>query len=81
MSQPLEFFNGCITLDPDVCNGHPTLRGKRITVQSILEYLSAGDSEADILAEFPELEPADIRACLMFASQLMNQRYDYVKVA
>lgn len=81
MPQTLEFLNGRITLNPDLCNGHPTIRGKRITVQSILEYLSAGDSESDILEEFPELEPADIRACLMFASRLMNQRYDYAKVA
>lgn len=81
MSQTLEFFNGRITVNPDVCNGHPTIRGKRITVQSILEYLSAGDREGDILGEFPELESADIRACLLFASQLMNQRYDYAKVA
>jgi uncharacterized protein (DUF433 family) len=81
MSQALQFFGGRITLDPDVCNGHPTVRGKRITVQSILEYLSAGDTEADILAEFPELEAEDIRACLGFASQLMNQRYDHARVA
>ena len=81
MSQDQQFLNGRITIDPDVCNGHPTIRGKRITVQSILEYLSAGDSEADILAEFPELEPADIRACLTFASQLMSQRYEWIKVA
>jgi uncharacterized protein (DUF433 family) len=68
-------------LHPDICNGHPTIRGKRITVQSILEYLSAGDAEEDILQQFPELEPEDIRACLQFASQLMNQRYELLKVA
>lgn len=69
MAQPLEFLQGRITVDPDICNGHPTIRGQRITAQSILEYLSAGDSEADILREFPHLEAADIRACLQFASQ------------
>ena len=50
-------------------------------MQSILEYLSAGDSEADILTEYPSLESADIRACLAFAGQLMAQRYDILKVA
>jgi len=75
--QNLEFFNGRIAQNPDLCNGHPTIRSKRITVQSIL----AGDSESDILGEFPELESADIWACLMFASQLMNQRYDYANLA
>lgn len=64
------FFQGRIVIDPDVCNGRPTIRGKRITVQSILEYLGAGDSEAEILAEYPMLEAEDIRACLEFARQL-----------
>jgi len=81
MSQRAEFMNGRIVIDPSVCNGCPTIRGKRITVQTILEYLGAGDKEEDILAEYPMLEPADIRACLMFAGQLMTQRYDLVKVA
>lgn len=81
MTPAQQFFDGRITIDPDMCNGRPTIRGKRITVQSVLEYLSAGDSEADILAAFPELEAADIRACLLFASQLMKQRYDVVRVA
>lgn len=81
MNKPVEFLNGRIVLNSEVCNGRPTIRGKRITVQTILEYLGAGDSEADILAEYPTLEPEDIRACLMFAGQLLNQRYDLVKVA
>ena len=81
MSPTVEFLNGRIVIDPAVCNGRPTLRGKRITVQTILEYLGAGDTESEILAEYPTLESADIRACLMFAGQLMNQRYELVKVA
>jgi uncharacterized protein (DUF433 family) len=81
MMEKSMFFDGRIIIDADVCNGRPTIRGQRITVQSILEYLSAGDSEADILAEYPSLESADIRACLAFAGQLMAQRYDILKVA
>jgi uncharacterized protein (DUF433 family) len=81
MTASLEFIEGRITLHPDICNGLPTIRGKRITVQAILEYLGAGDAEEDILEQFPELEPEDIRACLQFASQLMNQRYELLKVA
>lgn len=79
--ETISFFNGRIVIDPDICNGHPTIRGKRITAQSIIGYLSAGDSPADILAEYPFLEAEDIRACLLFASQLMAQRYDILKVA
>lgn len=75
------FFDGRITLDPDICNGKPTLRGKRITVQTILGYLSEGDSESEILQQYPSLEAEDIRACLRFASNVMGQRYDLAMVA
>jgi uncharacterized protein (DUF433 family) len=81
MSKSIELFAGRITIDPEVCNGRPTIRGKRIAVQTVLEYLGAGDSQAEILAEYPMLEPGDIRACLKFAGRLMDQRYDLVKVA
>ncbi|HQV24069.1 MAG: DUF433 domain-containing protein [Moraxellaceae bacterium] len=77
----LSFFEGRIIIDPDVCNGHPIIRGKRITVQSIIEYLGAGDSQEQILAEYPFLEAEDIRACLQFASLLMSKRYDVLRVA
>lgn len=75
------FADGRIRVAPDVCNGRPTIRGTRIAVESILEYLGAGDSEADVLLAFPGLEVADIRACLRFAGRLMHQRYDLAKVA
>ncbi|PIV91652.1 MAG: hypothetical protein COZ20_02175 [Gallionellales bacterium CG_4_10_14_3_um_filter_54_96] len=70
-----------MTLDPDICNGKPTLRGKRIAVQTILGFLSEGDSEAEILEQYPSLEAEDIRACLRFATQIMGQRYDLAMVA
>jgi len=78
---PLSFLDGRIVIDPDVCNGKPTIRGKRITAQTILEFLSAGDSEEEILSQYPGLEPEDIKACLRFAAQLMDRRYDVEKVA
>ncbi len=49
------FINGRITIDPDLCNGKPTLKGKRITVQTILEFLSAGETETEILKQYPSL--------------------------
>ena len=64
------YFDGRITLDPDVCNGKPTLRGKRIAVQTILGFLSEGDSEAEILEQYPSMEAEDIRACLRFATHV-----------
>jgi len=42
-------------IDPNICNGRPTIKGTRITVQTVLEFLGAGDSIDDILAEYPSL--------------------------
>jgi uncharacterized protein (DUF433 family) len=57
-----------ITQDPALCNGKPTLRGKRITVETVLEFLRAGESREEILRQYPSLEDADIDACLAFAT-------------
>jgi uncharacterized protein (DUF433 family) len=64
-----------ITIDSEVCNGRPTIRGKRITVQTILEFLGAGESREEILRQFPSLEAEDIDACLAFAAKLMGHNY------
>jgi len=79
--EKLSYFNGNITIDPDICNGKPTIRGQRITVQTILEFLSAGDSKEDILAQYPTLTEDDIQTCLAFASKLMGQKYSLQKIA
>ena len=57
-----------ITIDEKICNGKPTIRGKRITVQTILEFLSAGESVEEVLNQYPSLEREDITACLKFAT-------------
>ena len=57
-----------ITIAPDICHGKPTIRGLRYPVESILEYLSGGDSFDDVLAEFPDLEREDLQACIQFAA-------------
>lgn len=64
-----------ITIIPGLCNGKPTIRGLRITVETILGFLAAGDSREDILAEFPLLEAADVDACLKFASRMASRRF------
>lgn len=64
-----------IYIDETICNGKPIIRGKRITVQTILEFLSAGESEEEILRQYPSLEPDDIKACLRFATELMNRNF------
>ena len=57
-----------ITIEPGKRGGQPTIRGLRITVYDVLRLLADGASEAEILADFPELDPADIRACLAYAA-------------
>ena len=58
-----------ITVEPEKRGGKPCIRGLRITVYDILDYLASGMTEAEILADFPDLEREDIRAVLSFAAE------------
>lgn len=64
-----------IVIDPAICNGKPIIRGTRITVQSIIEYLAAGDTIDDILKEFPQISRSDVEACLVYASKMLSNRF------
>lgn len=57
-----------ITVNPRQCGGKPCVRGMRMTVADVLEYLASGMTRDEILRDFPDLEPADIQACLAFAA-------------
>jgi len=59
-----------IEINPEVCNGKPVIRNTRITVQTVLSYLSAGDTVDDVLAAHPRLEREDVLACLAYARRL-----------
>lgn len=61
-------YRHIITIEPGKRSGKPCIRGMRITVTDILEYLASGMSVAEILTDFPELTEEDIRACLAFAA-------------
>ena len=61
-------YTGIITVEPGKRWGKPCIRGLRITVYDILEYLASGMTEAEIIADFPDLNREDIRACLAFAA-------------
>jgi len=65
---PAPAYAGIITIDPRVRSGKACVRGLRITVQDVLEYLASGMSEAEILEDFPDLTREDIRACLAYAA-------------
>jgi uncharacterized protein (DUF433 family) len=59
-------YRSILTIEPGKRGGKPCIRGLRITVYDILEYLASGMAEPEILSEFPELTAQDIRACLAF---------------
>ena len=61
-------YQDIITIEPGKRGGKPCIRGLRITVYDILEYLASGMSEEEILADFPDLTRGDILACLAFAA-------------
>jgi uncharacterized protein (DUF433 family) len=61
-------YDRIITIEPGKRGGKPCIRGLRITVYDVLEYLASGMSEAEILRDFPDLTAEDIRACLAFAA-------------
>ena len=61
-----------ITVNPNQCGGRPCLRGMRIRVKDVLDMLAGGTSQEEILADFPDLELEDIRACLTYASRYFD---------
>lgn len=61
-----------IVIDPDVCNGQPTFEGTRITAQTVLEFLGAGDSPEDVVREYPTLSQEDVLEAVRFSSRLMR---------
>ncbi|MDR8389495.1 DUF433 domain-containing protein [Aliifodinibius sp. S!AR15-10] len=67
-----------ITIEADKRGGKPCIRGMRITVYDVLEYLASGMSEDEILQDFPELTKDDIRACIAFAA---NRERELTKIS
>ena len=70
-----------IDVHPDICNGRPVIAGTRIPVQTIMEFLGAGDSVAEILEAYPVLKREDVYACIQFAARLMANHYQIQKIA
>jgi len=62
-----------IAIDPDVCHGKPTIRGTRIMVSILLDYLKAGETHEEIFRQYPTLEEADIRAAIAYAAWLAHE--------
>ena len=69
-----------IYITSDICNGKPVIKGTRIPVQTILEFLAAGDSVEEVLEEYPTITKKDIYACIDYASKLMANHYEVEKI-
>ncbi len=63
-----------IVVDPDICHGKPCIRGMRYPVEVILDQLSGGMTAEDVLADYPDLEKADIDACLSYAARVIHAK-------
>ena len=70
-----------IVIDPHICNGRPTIRGTRITAQTVLEFLAAGDRVEDVLEEYPSLTREDVLACLDYGARLLAHRFTLERIA
>jgi uncharacterized protein (DUF433 family) len=66
-----------ITIDPEILVGKPIIRGTRLAVDFIIELLAQGWPEAEILRNYPGLKPEDIRASLLYASEIMHSEKVY----
>ena len=64
---------GRIVVNPNVCSGHPVIKGTRIMVRNILGMVAGGESVQDILRQFPELTEADVVAALKYAADVVDQ--------
>ena len=74
-------MNDSITIDPAICNGRPVVKGTRITVQTVIEFLAAGDTVEDVLEEYPTLTRGDVLACMEWASRLMANHFEIAALA
>jgi uncharacterized protein (DUF433 family) len=64
-----------ISIDPKVCFGKPCIRGHRIWVSLILDFLASGATVPEILEDYPGLEEADIRACIAYGAEMARERF------
>lgn len=64
-----------ISVDPNICFGKPCIKGHRIWVSLILDFLASGWTVQEILDNYPGLEEADIRACIAYGAEMARERY------
>ena len=64
-----------ISIDPQICFGKPCIRGHRIWVSLILDFLASGSTPQEILEDYPQLEEADLLACIAYGAEMSRERY------
>jgi uncharacterized protein (DUF433 family) len=64
-----------ISIDPNVCFGKPCIKGHRIWVSLVLDWLASGRTVQDVLREYPGLEEADVLACIAYGAEMSRERY------
>ena len=69
-----------ITINPNGCFGKPCIRGHRIWVSLILDYLASGVTQSELLEEYPGLEEADILACIAYGAEMSRERFVEIPV-
>lgn len=69
-----------ISIDPNICHGKPCIKGTRIWVSLILDFLASGDSIDDILAAYPHLTREDILACIAYGAEASRERFISISV-
>jgi len=74
LSIAMSNFQDRITIEPGTRSGQPCIRGTRMTVSDVLEYLAGGMTVEGLLADFPDLSVEDVRACLAYAAHLSHLR-------
>lgn len=70
-----------IQIDPRICHGQPCVKGTRIPVSLIVQYLANGDSLDEILAAYPGLKREDVQACLAYAAEMTRERVLPIDIA
>ncbi len=70
-----------ISVNPQVCFGKPCIKGTRIWVSLILDFLASGSSVEDILQEYPQLEKEDILACLAYGAAMSHEHFVSINIA
>jgi uncharacterized protein (DUF433 family) len=70
-----------ISINPKICHGQPCVKGTRIMVWLIVQYLANGDGVEDILAAYPSLTREDVQACLAYAAEVTRERVLPIEVS